>query len=978
MNTHGFTLVSSRRLSEVNGTANMWRHDATGAQLLSVVNDDENKCFTAAFRTPPADSTGVAHIMEHSVLCGSDKYPVKEPFVELLKGSLQTFLNAFTFPDKTCYPVASANLQDFYNLVDVYIDAVFHPRISEDIFRQEGWHVEAETPDGPWAYKGVVFNEMKGAYSSPDSVLSEKSQQALFPDTLYSLDSGGDPERIPDLTYEAFRDFHSRYYHPSNARFFFWGDDPEEKRLAILEDALKGYEARAVDSAIPLQKRFATPRLVEVPYACAEGETRAMFTVNWLLGERGDVMQALLMEMLEHVLEGMPGSPLRRALISSGLGEDLTGCGLETDLRQMYYSTGLKGVAPGDVTRAETLIFETLGDLAENGIAPEAVEAAVNAVEFNYRENNSGRFPRGLAAMIQALSTWLYDGDPADALAWETPLAEIKARLARGEKVFEEAIRENFLDNAHRATVVLLPDAGIGARREEAEAARVAAVQKGCDGKARERMAEETRRLQEAQTAPDSPEALATIPRLGTGDLPRENAVIPRRESHLPETCLTHEQPTNGIAYFSLLLPIQQVPHRLLPLLPLFCRSLTETGTARRDYTALGTAISARTGGIGAASLWGERLDTQAPFTYLSIGGKSLYDKAGDFFALLDEILFEPANDGAVLKERLGQMLLETRSRLEESVQVSGSAFAGGRLAARYATSAALNEITGGLDYLDSVRGMIERLDREPEAFLADLETLRRAVLSRAGAVVECTAESRGLTLFTEKARALLDRLPEAPALPGDAADAPFPPMALPSGEAFVTPSRVNFVGKAANLKAAGWQPSGTASVIMRFLRMGYLWERVRVRGGAYGASCSLSRATGTLLFTSYRDPNVDGTLDAYDGVTDFLRAFTPDKAQLEQAIVGAVGDMDLYLLPSARGKRSLLRWLCGESDEERQKLREEMLSTTAGDFRDFAETLAPLKAGDVCVIGGQAAEEAAERHGWAVRRVLQEKGKKA
>ena len=336
MNSHGFELVTERRLHEVGGTARLWKHGVTGAQLLSVSNADENKCFGVSFRTPPTDSTGVAHILEHSVLCGSDKYPVKEPFVELLKGSLQTFLNAFTFPDKTCYPVASANLQDFYNLIDVYIDAVFHPRISEDIFRQEGWHVEAEDTKGPWTYKGVVYNEMKGAYSSPDSVLAEQSQQAIFPDMLYSLDSGGNPEVIPDLTYEAFRDFHSRYYHPSNARFFFWGDDPEEKRLEIVAEALQGYTARAVDSAVPLQPRRDTPRQVEVPYAATDGQKTALFTVNWLLGERGDVHQALLMEMLEHILEGLPGSPLRKALISSGLGEDTTGCGLETDLRQMY------------------------------------------------------------------------------------------------------------------------------------------------------------------------------------------------------------------------------------------------------------------------------------------------------------------------------------------------------------------------------------------------------------------------------------------------------------------------------------------------------------------------------------------------------------------------------------------------------------------------------------------------------------------
>ena len=417
MNNPAFILIAECECAEVSGAVRLWKHAATGAQVLSIVNSDENKCFGVAFRTPPTDSTGVAHIIEHSVLCGSEKYPVKEPFVNLLKGSLQTFLNAFTFPDKTCYPVASANLQDFYNLIDVYLDAVFHPRISENSFRQEGWHVEADTPDGPWSYKGVVYNEMKGVYSSPDACLAEESQHAMFPDTLYSLDSGGRPAEIPNLTYEAYRDFHASYYHPSNARFFFWGDDPEERRLEIVAEELKGYAFRDVDSAIPLQKPFASPVRREVPYAVQPGQAdpKCLFTVNWLCGERGDVELSLMLEMLGSILEGMPGSPLRRALISSGLGEDTAGAGLESDLRQLFYSTGLKGVKREDIPAAEKLIFDTLRRLCDEGIDPAAVEAAVNSTEFAYRESNFGNFPRGLAAMLQALSTWLYDGDPLTA-----------------------------------------------------------------------------------------------------------------------------------------------------------------------------------------------------------------------------------------------------------------------------------------------------------------------------------------------------------------------------------------------------------------------------------------------------------------------------------------------------------------------------------------------------------------------------------
>lgn len=972
MKDHGFTLLREEHLSEVGGTARLWRHDITGAELLSINNDDENKCFGISFRTPPADSTGVAHILEHSVLCGSDKYPVKEPFVELLKGSLQTFLNAFTFPDKTCYPVASANLQDFYNLIDVYIDAVFHPRISEDIFKQEGWHIEAESPDEAWSYKGVVYNEMKGVYSSPDSVLAEQSQQAIFPDMLYSLDSGGNPEVIPDLTYAAFHDFHSRYYHPSNSRIFFWGNDPEEKRLSIVADALKGYTARPVDSSIPLQPRRENPRLVEIPYAAAEGEKRALFTVNWLLGERGDVSQAILMEMLEHILEGLPGSPLRRAMISSGLGEDTTGCGLETDLRQMYYSTGLKGVSPNDIQKAELLIFDSLARLIEEGIDPAVVEAAVNTIEFAYRENNSGRFPRGLTAMIQALSTWLYDGDPLAPLAWEGPLAELKARLAHGEKVFENAIREHFLENDHRATVVLLPDTTLADCRLKKEAARIAAVQEAATPEERASLAADTRRLQAVQTAPDSPEDLAKIPALGLKDLPRENAHIPRAESRLPQTCLSHELPTRGIAYTNLLLPLPTLPDRLIPLLPLFTRAFTEVGTARHDFSQLGAWMAAKTGGAGVDTLAGNTRQERKLFAWLNISGKAVYDKLPDLFAIFHEILLEPLRDTDILQERLGQMLLETKARLEHGLQAAGHVAVSTRLRARYSAAGALAERMCGLSYLNDVRELLIRLEKEPSSVLADMDELRGRILASTGAIFDCTAEAKGLSLAENEAIGLLADLPTVPAIAADTSGPLAVPMQLPQAEAFVAPTQINYVGKGANLYDLGYTYHGSASVILRYLRMGRLWEQVRVRGGAYGVFCTLEHLSGNFVCSSYRDPNVTETLAAFDGLAEFLRSFRPDDAQLTQAIVGAVGDMDSYLLPDAKGARSLSRWLTNDTDEARQQMREEMLGTTAQDFTAFADVLAAaVDKGSICVLGGPRTEAVAEEMGWPSQKLL-------
>ncbi|MBR4422987.1 MAG: insulinase family protein, partial [Mailhella sp.] len=479
MEKHGFRLVREEELREAGGVARLWKHVVTGSELLSICNGDENKSFGVSFRTPPRDSTGVAHILEHSVLCGSEKYPVKEPFAELLKSSLQTFLNAMTYPDKTCYPVASCNLSDFYNLVDVYLDAVFHPRIDENVLRQEGWHIEPGDGGG-WQYKGVVYNEMKGVYSSPESVLQEQCQHAVCPDTLYRLDSGGDPEKIPDLTFRQFREFHEAYYHPSNARFFFWGDDPEDARLARLEKELAPYAFRKVDSAVPLQPRFTAPRRVDAVYAASgAGGEKPHAAVNWLLCETRETEEMLVLDMLEHIVAGLPGSPLRKALLDSGLGEDIAGCGLESELRQAYFSMGLLSVGREDAPAMERIMLDTLAGLAEEGVPGPAVQAALNTLEFALRENNTGSLPRGLAAMLASLSEWLYDGDPLAPLAWEKPLASLKARLASGEKVFENAIRRWFLDNPHRVLVVVSPEEGLAEARQQAESSRLEALRAG-------------------------------------------------------------------------------------------------------------------------------------------------------------------------------------------------------------------------------------------------------------------------------------------------------------------------------------------------------------------------------------------------------------------------------------------------------------------------------------------------------------------
>ncbi|MBW1801786.1 MAG: insulinase family protein, partial [Deltaproteobacteria bacterium] len=553
---HGFTQVRHQHIPELRTDAELYRHVKTGAEVLSLINEDENKVFGISFRTPPTDSTGVPHILEHSVLCGSRKYPVKEPFVELLKGSLKTFLNAMTYPDKTCYPVASQNVRDFYNLIDVYLDAVFYPRLNPFVLQQEGWHYEVDGPDGPLSYKGVVFNEMKGAYSSPETLLAEYSQQSLFPDTIYGLDSGGDPKQIPQLTYAQFKAFHETYYHPSNARIFFYGDDSPEDRLRILNGYFQDFDMLEVNSSIPLQPLFDRPKKIIRSYASGKGDGqggKSMFTLNWLFGETIDGALNLAFHMLEYILLGMPGSPLRKALIDSGYGEDIAGDGLATELRQMYFSTGLKGIESENAEKVEKLILTTLTDLVHEGIDDRTVEAALNTIEFNLRENNTGHYPRGLSIMLRSLTTWLYQGDPLALIAFEAPLQDVKKKVAGSKGFFEGLISRYLLDNRHRTTLILKPDPDLADQETTDEKAALSKARAAMTAARVGEIIRDNRKLKELQEAPDSPEALASIPVLKRSDLPKENTIIPCEFSEMHGTrTLYHDLFTNGIVYLDL------------------------------------------------------------------------------------------------------------------------------------------------------------------------------------------------------------------------------------------------------------------------------------------------------------------------------------------------------------------------------------------------------------------------------------------
>ncbi len=959
-----FTLLTHTTIPELNAEARLYRHEPTGARLLSLHNDDENKVFGISFRTPPEDSTGIAHIMEHSVLCGSRKYPVKEPFVELMKGSLNTFLNAFTYPDRTCYPVASQNLQDFRNLVDVYLDAVFHPLIPPHTLQQEGWHYEIDAPDAPPTFKGVVYNEMKGAYSSPESLLGERSQHALFPDTPYGVDSGGDPEHIPDLTYEQFKRFHETRYHPANAYIYFYGDGPaEEERLEILEAYLSEFSSPVeVDTEVPLQQPFSDPRVVRVPY---ESDTpKGYLAVNFLLPEQGNLTQDFLFEVLDYVLMGTPGAVLRRTLLESGLGEDVIG-GLSSELRQMYYTAGLKGIAVENAQQVEDLILETLRRVAEEGVDPEEVAAALNTLEFSLRENNTGSFPRGLALMLRALPVWIYGGDPITALTYEAPLQEVKARLQQ-PGALEALIRQHFLENPHRVTVLLEPDPQEGERRAAREQERLAQARAAMTPEDIQRLVEQTHELRCRQETPDTPEALATIPSLQLSDLPKEIRRIPTEVTKIGSVdLLYHDLFTNGILYLDLAFDLHTLPPEDLPFIPLFGRALTEMGTHKYDYIRLAQRIGQTTGGIDSSRLLSARADDPQGGAWLFVHGKATLSHADDLLALLKDILFDLDLSN---RERFTQMVLESKARMEAGLVPGGHTYVNRRLNAHFHTAGWAAEQMSGLNALAFLRELSEQVTQNWEAVQARLEGIRQRLLSQKTLTANVTLDAQNWPVIQPKVASFLQEFPAAPRevvlWPGER---------YPRGEGFGIPAQVHYVGKAISLSELGIPAKGSYSVIQHYLNSTYLWEKVRVQGGAYGGSNLYDRLSGVWAFISYRDPNLLPTLQVYDGVADFLRSHEVSADEVERAIIGVIGDMDSYQLPDAKGMTALQRYLLGITDEERQWWRDEVLGTTPQDLRAFADVLAAVaeRGHEVALGPTENVAQAAQERGWEYRKIL-------
>ncbi len=964
--THGFVLERERHIPELNSTARIYRHAKTGAELVSVLNDDENKAFGVSFNTPPADSTGIAHIMEHSVLCGSRKYPVKEPFIELAKGSLNTFLNAMTYPDHTVYPIASQNTQDLYNLADVYLDAVFYPNITEHTLQQEGWHYELDGADQPMIFKGVVFNEMKGANSSPERVLGEQVHSALFPDNIYNLDSGGDPRVIPNLTYKQFKDFHDTYYHPSNAKLWWYGNDEPEARLKYLDEWLSQFERKPVDASVALQPRFEEPRRIVGSFDAGEAEEgtggegvakkQSRIVVAWMLEEAREGEKTMALNMLSTILVGTAASPLRKALIESGLGEDLAMAGMETDMRQAYFSVGMKGVASADAEKVEALILEAIKSLAENGIEAEMIEAAINSSEFNMREMNTGRFPRGLAMFLGALGTWTHGGDPLTALMYEAPLAAIKGKLANGEKVFENLIREYLLNNSHRVTVLLEPDSELRKREDAAERDRLDKAREALSEAEIKAIVENTALLKQMQETPDSDEALATIPSLKLSDMERTNKRVPIEISHFDQTSvLYHDLFTNGIAYVDFGFDVRALPEIALPYLGLFDRMFLSMGTDREDFAKLSQRINRKTGGVWASSMNSMKQGASEHTSRFFLRGKGTVAQVDDLLDIMRDIALTTKLDN---KERFRQIVLEEKARAESGLVPGGHGIVNGRLKARFTTADWAAEQMSGITYLQTVRQLIDEIDKDWPSVLQRLEFIKQYLINRNAMVCNVTLDAANWAKIQPKVQSFVQSLPGSPAGQTNWAH-----KTLSQPEGLTIPAQVNYVGKGANLFDLGYQQHGSIQVISNYLRTAYLWERVRVQGGAYGGFCTYDARSGVWTYLSYRDPNLIGTLKNYDGTGAYLREHRLSATEVEKNIIGVIGSLDGYELPDAKGYSSMSRHLLGITDEYRQQMRDEVLSTTPDDFVKFADVLDGVRdQGQIVVLGSQGAIEAANK----------------
>lgn len=950
-----YEVLKDEDLKGIKAKGKLLKHKKSGARVLLVENDDNNKVFSIAFRTPPSDSTGVPHIMEHSVLCGSKNFPAKDPFVELVKGSLNTFLNAMTYPDKTVYPVASCNDKDFQNLMHVYMDAVFYPNIyqNDKTFRQEGWSYKLDNPDGELTISGVVYNEMKGAFSSPEGVLDRVVLNSLFPDNAYSVESGGDPEVIPELTYEQFLDFHRKYYHPSNSYIYLYGDMNMEEKLRWLDEKyLSDFENEPVDSEIHLQKPFTEMKEVVQEYSIASEESEednTYLSYNKVIGTTLDEKLYLAFEILDYALLSAPGAPLKKALLDAGVGKDISGS-YDNGVYQPIFSVISKNANVEQKEEFVRVIEDTLKDIVKNGINKKALRAGINYHEFRFREADFGNYPRGLMYGLQLFDSWLYDETKPFIHMQAIPTFEfLKEQVETG--YFEELIQKYLLDNTHGSIVIIKPERGRTARMDKELADKLQAYKDSLSKEEIDALVKATKELEEYQEEESAPEDLAKIPVLGREDISREIAPIYNKELETSGVKLVHhEVETNGIGYTALLFDLSGIPEEKLPYISILQSVLGIINTKNYEYSELFNEINVHTGGIGTSlELYTDvtKVKEKEFRATFEIKGKALYPKMDVLFSMMREILMESDLGD---EKRLKEILAMLKSRLQMSFLSSGHTTAALRSLSYTSPMAKFKDDTDGIGYYEVVKELEENFEEKKAELIANLRQIAQQIFRKDNLIISYTSSADGLAPMEEAFAKIADTLHTEE----KEAEIPCEIHCVKRNEGFKTSSKVQYVARTGNFIDRGVEYTGALQILKVILSYDYLWQNVRVKGGAYGCMSSFNRI-GEGYLVSYRDPNLEKTMEIYEGVVDYLKNFNVDDRDMNKFIIGTISNIDRPMNPAAKGSRSMNLYMNHVSAEMIREERDQILDAQQSDIRALADVLqALLDAHELCVIGSE------------------------
>ena len=947
-----YEILDEHRVEDVQSDGFILRHKKSGARIAILSNNDDNKVFYIGFRTPPEDETGVPHIIEHTTLCGSKKFPVKDPFIELAKGSLNTFLNAMTYPDKTVYPVASCNDQDFKNLMDVYLDAVFNPNITkyEEIFKQEGWHYELTGRDDELKINGVVYNEMKGAYSSPDEVLSSQIYRSLFPDNTYSKDSGGNPEYIPKLTYEAYLDFYHKYYHPSNSYIYLYGDMDVVERLEWLDkEYLSLYDYKKVNSEINKQPAFDEIKNVEAQYSITmddSQENKTYLSYNRVVGDTLDEMLYQAFDVLDYALVSSPGAPVKQALIDAGIGDDVYGS-YDAGILQPVFSFVAKNANASQADEFESIIENTLKEVVKTGINKEALLAGINSSEFKIREADFGQFPKGLLFGLNCLDSWLFD-DMKPFIHLECLGTFAKLRKAVDTDYFEKLIQEYLLDNTHGSSVTVKPKRGLGNEREEALAKELSDYKASLSDEEIKKLIEDTEHLKKYQEEPSSDEDLRKLPMLTRADMKKNAMPFSNIEDELLDVkVVRHDIESNGIDYISFLFDAGDFAQSELGYLGFFTNALGLVSTEKYSYTDLANATNIYTGGISTGTASHPDIKDRNNFVFkfevkLKVLEKNL-DKA---LELMEQMLL--SSDFTDTK-RLGELVAQIKARLQANLSSSGHLVAAMRSMSSFSRYALYQDELKGIAFYRSICRIEKELSESPKSVSDKLAAIAKKLFARNRMLISFTGNNEAYGNAKPSLEKVITGFNKMSAI-GNQAEVHF----NTAKEAFIDASQIQYVAKTGDFICEGYEYTGALRLLRIILSYDYLWINVRVKGGAYGCMNTFLRS-GESYFVSYRDPNLSDTLDVYDRIPEYIKSFSPDERDMTKYIIGTFSALDTPMNPEAKGSRSLSAYLEGITYEQIQKERNEILNAQPEDIRKLADLVeAVLKKDSICVIGNE------------------------